>query len=224
MKKFVLTPHREKILRHLARSGGRIADQSGLVNDMLRQVTGHHTSQALAGVLKSLEDADLIRRDMNGRRTYAIELVEKNIRPEDLERWRGEVSRNGSAAAPETVQLPAAEDDLDQLAASLLRQTLLTLRRRDDEDPAMRLKLMRAEEQAEALRKRVAELEGQVREANSALFEANKRAEQAEKVAKGLRVAADRPARGTAKVRELLSDEDRKNLDRLMRKPPARSE
>lgn len=129
-KGYALTPQREKVLRILASAGGSLHDESGLVVSKLREQTGHESTQALSMVIKQLETSGLIRRDVAGRRTYSLNLIEDAIAPEDRSRI-GLTSgvANGSVQVGQTVAqdspydrqydetpLPGASGDTDGTA------------------------------------------------------------------------------------------------------------
>lgn len=82
-KGYALTPQREAVLRALVAVGGFLYDEKGLVVSNLRQKLGYENTQALSMLVKDLEKAGLVRREVVGRRTYHLELVEKAVAPED---------------------------------------------------------------------------------------------------------------------------------------------
>lgn len=79
---FRITPHRARILSILRQ--GDIEDLSGYASPILREQTGHRSHNALAAVLLQMENAGLLLRDMNGRRTYRIALTTKGRQVADL--------------------------------------------------------------------------------------------------------------------------------------------
>jgi hypothetical protein len=122
-KGYALTPQREMVLRILVAAGGSIAHPLGLVVSEMRQQTGHETTQALSMVIKQLESAGLIVREVVGRRTYYIKIVESAIAPED----RARLGLKGPGR-PRPVERPAVpvgvEIDYRRLADELVRSFL----------------------------------------------------------------------------------------------------
>lgn len=132
-KGYALTPQREVVLRILVAAGGWIDDERGLVVSEMRKQTGHESTQALSMVIKQLETAGLIRRDVTGRRTYRIELVEDAIAPEDRARlgFKGPGPPRPVEVAPGTVETPAVavatEIDYRRLADEVVKSFLAML-------------------------------------------------------------------------------------------------
>lgn len=84
-KGYALTPQRLKVLRILA-TEGPIDDRDGLLVGRLAERLGYRITQTLSMVIKGLESAGLIRRDVAGRRTYRLEIVLGAFTPEDRAR------------------------------------------------------------------------------------------------------------------------------------------
>lgn len=82
---FALTPQRREVLRILA-TEGPIDDRDGLLVGRLARRLGYRFTQTLSMVIKGLEAAGLIKRDVAGRRTYRLEIVPGAFTPEDQAR------------------------------------------------------------------------------------------------------------------------------------------
>ena len=76
---------REELFRILA-TEGPIDDRDGLLVGRLAERLGYRITQTLSMVIKGLESAGLIRRDVAGRRTYRLEIVLGVLTPEDRAR------------------------------------------------------------------------------------------------------------------------------------------
>ncbi len=84
-KGYALTPQRKELLRILA-SEGPIDDPNGLLVGRLGVRLGYRFTQTLSMVIKGLESAGLVKRDVAGRRTYRLEIVPGAFTPEDQAR------------------------------------------------------------------------------------------------------------------------------------------
>lgn len=127
-KGYALTPQRVKVLRILVAAGGWIDHPDGLVVSEMRKLTGHESTQALSMVMKQLESSGLIRRDVAGRRTYRVELVEDAVAAED----RATIGLKGPGRRRPVVvvETPAAgvvEIDYRRLADEVVRSFLRML-------------------------------------------------------------------------------------------------
>lgn len=67
--------HWDSIIDALAEAP--IVDPSGLATPKLMAITGHDSTNALAKLLRRMETAGVIERDINGRRTTRIALTSK---------------------------------------------------------------------------------------------------------------------------------------------------
>lgn len=191
-----------------ALSEGPIIDPSGLATEKLRAVTGHESTNALAKILRRMEQAGVIERDIAGRRTTRIGLTE------------AQRCLNGSAgvtdAAAHTPPASQGSVDYDLLAAALLAKALKATQVQEasaagkDADARAR--------RAEA-RVAIAEADAQAARAKAAELEATVRA--MEHNMKALQAALDRPqARQGTAVRDHLDAATRRELDQLMRALP----
>jgi hypothetical protein len=84
-KGYTLTPQREEVL-HILATEGPIDDRDGLLVGRLAERLGYRFTQTLSMVIKGLEAAGLIKRDVAGRRTYRLEIVPGAVAKEDLAR------------------------------------------------------------------------------------------------------------------------------------------
>lgn len=85
IKGYALTPQRRELL-HILATEGPIDDREGLLVGRLAVRLGYEITQTLSMVIKGLETAGLIKRDVAGRRTYRLELVPGAFSPEDQAR------------------------------------------------------------------------------------------------------------------------------------------
>lgn len=113
-KGYALTPQRVALLRILVAAGGTIDDGKGFVVSNLRQQIGYDNTQALSMVINQLEKAGLIRREVVGRRTYHLELVEDAVAPEDRA-----VIGLPERKKPAVVQVPRPVRDVERELADL---------------------------------------------------------------------------------------------------------
>jgi DNA-binding MarR family transcriptional regulator len=197
--------HWDTVIEALAE--GDIVDPGGLATQKLLAITGHESTNALAKILRRMEMAGVIERDVNGRRTSRIALT-----PEARKGLDGQVP---VAKAPE----PSDGDiDYDLLAAALLAKALkatqaqeMAAGAKDAEERARRAEARAAiaEADAQAARTKAADLEAQMR-----IMEGN---------LKALQTALDKPQRreGTP-VRDRLDATTKRELDQLMRALPSR--
>lgn len=171
---FVVTPHRAKILSVLLQ--GDIADPSGQATPMLREHTGHRHTNSLSGVLGQMEQAGLIKRDVNGRRTYRIALTAKGRKLAEQLADEGAADRieNRFTATPAPADDVAAvmngAVDLDLLAGVLLKKALVATQA-EDGSATLKERLRRAEERAQRAAARVEELETELAEVRGRLAE-----------------------------------------------------
>ncbi len=212
---FKLTPHRAKILSVL--QAGDITDDSGYATPKLMEHTGHRTSNALAGVLMQLENAGLIMRDMNGRRTYRIALTTEGRRVAKGLPQNGSVgSRQSVAQEPAAQSVPLDGVDLDLLAGVLLKKALLATQAQEDSAGAKT-----AAAEVKALRAQVAELQQELKAARSEAAELRAQVKTLEHNNTVLAGQMDKVKKnpGTP-ITDLISKRERLELDKLMRQLP----
>jgi DNA-binding MarR family transcriptional regulator len=193
--------HWDTVIEALAE--GDIVDHGGLATQKLLAITGHESTNALAKILRRMEMAGVIERDVNGRRTSRIALT-----PEARKDLDGQVPAEPSDG----------DIDYDLLAAALLAKALkatqaqeMAAGAKDAEERARRAEARAAiaEADAQAARTKAADLEAQLR-----IMEGN---------LKALQTALDKPQRreGTP-VRDRLDATTKRELDQLMRALPSR--
>jgi DNA-binding MarR family transcriptional regulator len=210
---FDMTPHRAKILSVLLR--GDIVDQDGQCTTLLMAETGHRTSNALSGVLLSMEKAGLVERDKAGRRTYRIALTRQG-------RKLAQSLAGGAPAeaAPEAPALAAAFDgavDLDLLAGVLLKKALLATQAQEDSAAAKA-----AAAQLRDAHRRIVELEDELRAVSNEAAELRAVVKTLEHNNGVLTAQMDkvRQSPGTP-VKDLISRTELRELDKLMKSLPA---
>jgi DNA-binding MarR family transcriptional regulator len=197
--------HWDTVIEALAE--GDIVDHGGLATQKLLAITGHESTNALAKILRRMEMAGVIERDVNGRRTSRIALT-----PEARKDLDGQVPV-AKASEPSDGDI-----DYDLLAAALLAKALkatqaqeMAAGAKDAEERARRAEARAAiaEADAQAARTKAADLEAQMR-----IMEGN---------LKALQTALDKPQRreGTP-VRDRLDATTKRELDQLMRALPSR--
>lgn len=222
-KGYALTPQREAVLRILAAAGGSLDDEAGLVVSRLKERTGHESTQALSMVIKQLEQSGLVKRDVAGRRTYHLELVEDAIAPED--RARLGLTNGQAAPAPveDTVTIeetgaPADSTDYRKLADELLKRASEVLSGRIN-DPKLRLRIADLESKLADEKERTADLTEQLKERGLEVLELK---EQLRIAQHNLEVERNRhekqkAERGSDPVGKRLTERERRELDALKR-------
>jgi DNA-binding MarR family transcriptional regulator len=215
---FPITPHRAKILQVLL-DQGEINDPDGQSTTLLMAETGHRTSNALSGVLLSMENAGLIERDKAGRRTYRIALTRQGRKvAESLAKGGTPAPVMRLTADPDVSATVAADGsvDLDLLAGVLLKKALLATQAQEEsagsKEAAARAK------RAEA---KVAELEEELRAARNELAEQRAVIKTLEHNNQVLAGQMDKVRKNpTTPISELISKRERQELDKLMRALP----
>ena len=231
-KGYVLTPQREKVLRILA-TEGPLDDEAGLVVSRLRERTGHENTQSLSMVIKQLETSGLIKRDVAGRRTYHLEIVQDAIAPEDRERLGRcghHVEPVAASPEPDAPQTFVDTDDTDsteptdgtdyrRLADELLKAALAAASRKGTADPKLKLQVAELEDQLAKERLRLDDLAAQLLQRGNELLEAKDMIKTLENNLKVVRTQREKAnaARGSDSVAAKLTDRERKELDALKR-------
>lgn len=219
MENFVITPHRAKILSVLLK--GDIEDPSGKATPMLKEHTGHRETNSLSGVLAQMEEAGLVVREMNGRRTYRIALTKKGRRlAEQLNAKTPVTDLLDRASSPATETAEAIVNgsvDLDLLAGVLLKKALLATQAQEESasGKTSAAALAKAEQ-------RVAELEQELRAAKMQLAEQKALIATLEHNNKVLAGQMDKVRNSPGQpIKELISRKELLELDKLMRQLPA---
>lgn len=196
--------HWDTILESLA--DGPIEDPSGLATQKLQAVTGHDSTNALAKILRRMQEEGLIERDISGRRTSRIALTAKGRRQ----------VRVAGTVAPAQPQQDGIDYDL--LAAALLAKALKATQAQEA-SANVKDAVARAE-RAEAAR-RIAEADALAARAKVAELEATVR--QIEKNMAAVQAQLDRPQpRQGPTIRERMDPKMQRELDELMRALPSR--
>lgn len=117
-----MTKPRRQILDLLEANGGTILDASGRASSVLNEMLPGPTRSAVGmnAILRSMEEAGLIRREIRSKRTYSISLVKAD---EVLTAWPPEQPTWQAAKqpAPEpTVDLHALADQMLKRACEIL--------------------------------------------------------------------------------------------------------
>lgn len=128
---------RDIIVRYLKRRGGAIRSETGIgVTAKLAEVAGYKDAMTVNGLLVRMEADGIIRREVRGKRTYAVELVGPG---------GSAPRRQTSVAAGGPVAVPALESLLGELRTTqleILRQLeeltrmMRRIRRRGGGEPA----------------------------------------------------------------------------------------
>lgn len=200
-----------------ALENGPIEDPSGLATEKLREITGHESTNALAKILRRMEQDGIIVRDINGRRTHRIALT----REEQAKRRRPMAARTIVATEPEPAPAPSTNGDggvdYDLLAAALLAKALKATQ---VQESAANVKELQARvERAEAAR-RIAEADAQAARAKVAELEAQVRTLEKNNQTLMAQMDKVRHAPQGTPVKDLISARELKDLDRLMRELP----
>lgn len=206
--------HWDSIIDALA--GGPIEDSSGLATQKLVAITGHESTNALAKILRRMEEAGLIERDISGRRTTRIALTQAAM---DENRHTAPAPVQESSPNGDTPAMSADGDiDYDLLAAALLAKALKATQAQEASAGA---KDAEARARKAEARLAIAEADAQGARAKAAELEATIRA--MEHNLKALQAALDKPQRreGTP-VRDRLDAGTKRELDALMRALPTR--
>jgi hypothetical protein len=217
---------RREVVEYLARHGGQIEDKSGLVVGTMR--TELKRGRALAQLLAEMEQDGMIRREVRGRRTFRIELLDDwGLADEAASSTDDVLDVTGPELAP---------GDLDGVDLTALAETLLAVVVQRMTTPAtspdgltvreLAARLRSAErmlEQTQAqLRKKSEEATGLKSELDQALHMARMHEHNAEVLRKELQKAETRrrSGGGGAPIAEAIGPEGRAALDQLMRALP----
>lgn len=204
---------RAEIALWLKNHGGEVHDPTGLIVGRMRTELGK--GRAISQLLADMEADGMLRREVRGRRTLSIKLLDDWGLADDLSAQP--VYRPPSSAVHQQVDGEHGDLDYDELAQRLL--TLVLTQSRTAASSGA---------DTNRLKQQVADLKQQLAEARDALIlaresEAEQR-RQAESMRKSLadfQARIDKPApKGGTTLREALKPADRKLLDRLMREVP----
>lgn len=204
---------RAEVVQWLHDHGSEVHDPIGLVVGRMRSDLGK--GRALSQLLADMENDGMIKREVRGRRTMMLKL---------LDDWGLRSDLRTRPVVPAKVQAPGREIVLDGVDLEQLATTLLTLViQRAHAVPSKGAEL-------ERLKEKVVRLEGQLGECRDAVILAREAEKEQRQQADTMRAslvkfqaAVDKPKKGTggAPLREVLSAKDRSLLDRLMRELPS---
>jgi hypothetical protein len=209
---------RAEVVQWLTLHGGEIHDPQGLIIGRMR--TDLRKGRALSQLIADMERDGMIEREVRGRRTMMLKLVDDwGLLDEAREHqeWQIQgVTTDGDGDGDGRQDLTGV--DLEGLAATLLARVIKLAHARPSNGA-----------ETERLREQLAEMKAQRDEARDAVIlareaEAEHR-RQADKMRESLaKLTATQttPAAGSVKLRDALTDKDRKLLDRLMREVPSR--
>jgi hypothetical protein len=118
------TGRRDQILAYLAQRGGRIESANGVgLTAAIADAVGYDDIGVLNGMLARLEQQGAIRREIRGRRTFAIELGKGTNRRKSPSSAPAPARRNGRSSTASITQFAEAATELvDQMAS--LRGTI----------------------------------------------------------------------------------------------------
>lgn len=202
---------RAEVVQWLTLHGGEIHDPAGLIVGRMR--TDLRKGRALSQLIADMERDGMIQREVRGRRTMMIKLVDDwNLLDEirDHQDWQigaVDVTRNADTDAV------SGNVDLGALAEELLARVI---------KQAHALPSNGAE--VSVLKDQLAEAKARATDLGHQLIEAKAEAEDQRKAAETMRANLQKleasKAKGGVKLRDALSAKDRALLDRLMREPP----
>lgn len=220
---------RGAVVRYLAERGGKIADPSGRAASRMRDELGF--GRALGQVLAAMENDGMLRREIRGRRTLELELLdgwglEDGVVPAGSHA-HAELSHNGDHASTDgSGEIP---DGVDYGA---LAETLLSIVVTKATAPAPGSREVReAAKRAEQAEREQRALEAKLRETNERLREAEADAQAAWEQAKVLgnnleatRAELSSPGRrrGGVAVADAISPEAKAALAQLASRLPAK--
>lgn len=203
---------RAEVALWLKLQGGEIHDPTGLIVGRMRVELGK--GRALSQLLADMEHDGMIKREVRGRRTLSIKLLDDWGLADDLSRqptFRPPGADSALSAKPPERQ-STDEVDYDELAAVLLERVI----KQAHAVPSQGAEISRLTDKVEQLTRE----RDTAREALAAsMSEASEQRQQAETMRANLaafQAAVDKPKkRGSVPIRELLGPKDRALLERL---------
>lgn len=200
----------------LKQHGGRYEQSDGLIVGRMRTELGK--GRALSQLLADMEADGMIRREINGRRTMSIELLDDWGLADDLSSqpvFRSP-STNGAREGV-SAALEAPEVEYEELAAVLLERVIKQAHAVPSQGAAV-----------ERLQAKVDQLTADLAESRAAtaqwMADAVEQQQQAETMRQNLlelKAATERkPKKDSVALRDALAPKDRALLDRLMREVP----
>lgn len=220
---------RSEVVQYLADKGGELHDEQGMAGAIIREEMGK--GRALTQLLADMEADGMIRREIRGRRTFSIKLVDD---------W-GLRARAPLRAVPAgedgptgLVALSGADLDYDQLAQSLLAQVARTLTAPATSagdtkaNGVLANRLKRAESEIQKMTDQLRELRQDKRDAEERMVEAERRAADLQHNLERLQEELAKPRRskesGGVSIKDRLSAGEQAMLASLMRELPATPE
>lgn len=212
---------RTEVVQYLAGLGGTLEDKHGGAGKQLETILGH--GRGFAQTLRGMEADGMIRREVKGRRTYKIELVDGwglDDRPAATAPVSGQRQTRSDNEMPEGV-------DYEELAETLLRAVVA---KATAPAPGSR-EVREAAARAEKAEREQRQLEAKLRETNEAKrmseAERDEAREQARVLAANLEtlraeLASPGRRRGTTTVAERLTPEAKKALEQLAERLPSK--
>lgn len=204
------TPAQNRVAQYLASVGGEIEDESGLASRRLADAV-QSNPKALAGVLRDMEDKGLIERLVQGRRTFIIRLLRSVDVPEPpppSEDGALDYARLADHLLTRCAEVLSSRgsDQQDKKQIGHLQGVLHQERERreaaEERTSVLARQLERAQDNNSVLTERVSTLETEIRQLRSRLRD------------------TPRTTNGGFKVAELLDEESRHALKRLMEETP----
>lgn len=221
---------RTEVVRFLQTRGGELRDDAGGAAKQLEVALGQ--GRAFGEILRGMERDGMIEREVKGRRTYAVRLIDS---------WGLSDRRASGAHLPEVfnpvsfVEVPGALTgasfdgvDYDELAETLLRAVVA---KATAPAPGSR-EVREAARRAEVAERNQRDLEVKLRETNERLRAADEQADEMRRLALTLEhnleaarseLASPGRRRGGQTVSEALTAEQRAALDQLASRVGARS-
>lgn len=216
---------RSEVVTFLAARGGEVASDAGLAVVEMQDRLGR--SRSLSNLLRTMEHDGMIAREVRGRRTYRIKLLD------DWGLTRPSLSDgDGATVTPLRPGMDGAnldghgQGDVDY---GLLAESLLAIVMRKVSEPAptqpdkvVTDRLRKAERTITALESQVAELGAERTNLQAHVAELEEQARIYEHNMGVLRAEMDKPSkrRGTTPLAERLSTEERGRLAELMKSLP----
>lgn len=205
---------RAEVALWLKNHNGEVHDPTGLIVGRMRTELGK--GRALSQLLADMETDGMIKREVRGRRTLMIKLLDDWGLADDLSAQP--VFRPPAAAHTDGDGTDLSNVDLDALAQRLL--LLVVSQTRSNASEAA--DISRTKQQLADIKAERDELRDQLIIARESEAEQRRQAESMRESLAKLQASMDRaPAKGGTPLREQLRPADRKLLDRLMREVPS---
>lgn len=210
---------RTEVVQYLKRHGGVVRDEKGLAVAKMRDDLGKN--RAFSQLIIDMEHDGMVKREVRGRRTFSVELLD------DWDLADGEKPALRAVSEPVPIREPEATIDLSGVDYGRLADELFTLALRKATAPSeSRKEIAELRERQRAYDELRAELT-KLRRTNGDLIsevqDLRKEKQALERNIETLRTQLDKPRRGGVPIRERLSTEENRMLERLMKSTPTRS-